>query len=136
MVGESEASKKTAPVNLADVLCEELKQIRDPEGLEKVCSLGDKNAKLANVFSAFYKQRLSALCFSGGGIRSATFGLGVVQSLAEHGLLDKFDYLSTVSGGGYLGSWLSGWIAREKVKEIERLATESTVPKDEAEASF
>lgn len=56
--------------------------------------------------------RRSALCFSGGGIRSATFGLGLVQGLARHGMLGRFDYLSTVSGGGYLGSWLTGWIYR------------------------
>ncbi len=55
---------------------------------------------------------LSALCISGGGIRSATFGLGAIQGLAKHGLLDKFDYLSTVSGGGYIGSWLSAWVTR------------------------
>ncbi|HEY8019948.1 MAG TPA: patatin-like phospholipase family protein, partial [Thermoanaerobaculia bacterium] len=54
----------------------------------------------------------SALCFSGGGIRSATFGLGLVQGLARHRMLDRFDYLSTVSGGGYLGSWLTAWISR------------------------
>ena len=53
-----------------------------------------------------------ALCLSGGGIRSATFGLGVLQGLAKHNLLDQFDYLSTVSGGGYIGSWLSAWIHR------------------------
>jgi hypothetical protein len=52
----------------------------------------------------------TALCFSGGGIRSATFALGVIQGLARHGLLKHFDYLSTVSGGGYIGSWLSSWI--------------------------
>jgi hypothetical protein len=57
---------------------------------------------------------LSALCISGGGIRSATFGLGAIQGLAEHGLLGKFDYLSTVSGGGYIGSWLTAWVNRAK----------------------
>src|SRR3954465_7508135 len=57
------------------------------------------------------KQR-SALCISGGGIRSATFALGALQGLAEHGLLAQFDYLSTVSGGGYIGSWLSAWPPR------------------------
>ncbi len=49
---------------------------------------------------------LSALCLSGGGIRSAAFNLGVLQALARHGLLAEFDFLSTVSGGGYIGSWL------------------------------
>ncbi|HEY0322012.1 MAG TPA: patatin-like phospholipase family protein [Pyrinomonadaceae bacterium] len=56
----------------------------------------------------------TALCFSGGGIRSATFGLGVLQGLARHGLLKSFDFLSTVSGGGYLGSWFSAWIHHEQ----------------------
>lgn len=57
---------------------------------------------------------LWALAFSGGGIRSATFNLGVLQGFAKKGLLSKFDYLSTVSGGGYIGSWLVSWIARNK----------------------
>ena len=50
------------------------------------------------------------VAFSGGGIRSATFHLGVLQELAEYGLLKQVDYLSTVSGGGYIGSWLGRWI--------------------------
>jgi hypothetical protein len=54
----------------------------------------------------------SALCFSGGGIRSGTFALGIIQSLAKHNLLGQFDYLSTVSGGGYIGGWLTAWIHR------------------------
>ncbi|HEX2833161.1 MAG TPA: patatin-like phospholipase family protein [Thermoanaerobaculia bacterium] len=54
----------------------------------------------------------SALCVSGGGIRSATFALGVIQGLASARILRKFDYLSTVSGGGYIGSWLSSWVRR------------------------
>jgi hypothetical protein len=54
----------------------------------------------------------TALCLSGGGIRSASFCLGVVQGLARRGLLSKFDYLSTVSGGGYLGGLLAAWIYR------------------------
>lgn len=58
------------------------------------------------------RQPRSALCLSGGGIRSGTFALGVLQGLARHNLLDKFDYLSTVSGGGYIGSWLTAWIHR------------------------
>jgi hypothetical protein len=49
------------------------------------------------------------LSFSGGGIRSATFNLGVIQALAKNNLLTWIDYLSTVSGGGYIGSWLSSW---------------------------
>lgn len=51
----------------------------------------------------------TALCLSGGGIRSAAFNLGLIQGLARLGLLDRFHYLSTVSGGGYIGGWLSAW---------------------------
>ena len=56
--------------------------------------------------------QLLGLALSGGGIRSATFGLGAVQALARHGWLPRLDYLSTVSGGGYLGSWLVALIQR------------------------
>ena len=54
----------------------------------------------------------TALCISGGGIRTATFALGIIQGLAGARILDKFHYLSTVSGGGYIGSWLSSWARR------------------------
>src|SRR6266436_6339892 len=53
------------------------------------------------------------IAFSGGGIRSATFNLGVLQALAGMGLLKIIDYMSTVSGGSYIGSWLLAWIKRE-----------------------
>ncbi len=56
---------------------------------------------------------LVGLAISGGGIRSATFALGVLQGLADLKLLSRFDYLSTVSGGGYIGGWLAAWIKRE-----------------------
>lgn len=47
---------------------------------------------------------LIGLALSGGGIRSATFCLGLLRGLAQRGLLKRFDYLSTVSGGGYIGA--------------------------------
>ena len=49
----------------------------------------------------------TALCLSGGGIRSAAFCLGALQALAAKRLLGEFNYLSTVSGGGYIGAWLA-----------------------------
>lgn len=55
---------------------------------------------------------LWGLALSGGGIRSATFGLGVLQALARHDLLGCFHYQSTVSGGGYIGAFLQGLIRR------------------------
>ena len=85
--------------------------------------------------------RFAALCLSGGGIRSAAFGLGVLQALAVHpvsaggrewdaipepeleqraknSFLAQFDYLSTVSGGGYIGSWLSAWCTRAGFQRV------------------
>lgn len=50
------------------------------------------------------------LAISGGGIRSATFALGVVQGLVRRGMLQHVDVMSTVSGGGYLGSFLSSFL--------------------------
>jgi hypothetical protein len=63
---------------------------------------------------------LMGLALSGGGIRSATFNLGILQGLASLGLLRRFNYLSTVSGGGYIGAWLINWIKRKGVDEVEK----------------
>jgi len=52
------------------------------------------------------------LALSGGGIRSATFCLGVLQALAGADLLRRFDYLSTVSGGSYIGAFLGRLFSR------------------------
>jgi len=57
---------------------------------------------------------LSGLALSGGGIRSATFALGVLEALRAAGLLSSIDYLSTVSGGGYIGAWLTANCQRAK----------------------
>ncbi|HEX8493480.1 MAG TPA: patatin-like phospholipase family protein [Pyrinomonadaceae bacterium] len=73
-----------------------------------------RDVHVSTIYSIIHEQhkRRSALCLSGGGIRSATFNLGILQGLARHGLLGEFDYLSTVSGGGYIGSWFSAWTHR------------------------
>jgi len=69
---------------------------------------------LSGFYAWVHAHPQKALCFSGGGIRSATFNLGVLQGLARHEIIEEFDYLSTVSGGGYIGGWLSAWLCREK----------------------
>ena len=50
---------------------------------------------------------LFGLAISGGGIRSASFALGLLQALHGFGAFEKFHYLSTVSGGGYIGGALT-----------------------------
>src|ERR1700722_14107356 len=89
-----------------DVLCQELDEIerrreRRPgphaERVHDDLETHDQHAQRLN---------LSALCLSGGGIRSAAFCLGVLQGLAEKHMLRQFDFVSTVSGGGFIGGWL------------------------------
>ena len=53
------------------------------------------------------------LAMSGGGVRSATYCLGAVQRLAAGGLLKHFDYMSSVSGGGYTAASLQWFWTRE-----------------------
>jgi hypothetical protein len=60
---------------------------------------------------------LVGLALSGGGIRSASFNLGLLEALnadatADKNLLRQIDYLSTVSGGGYIGSHLSSQLVQ------------------------
>jgi hypothetical protein len=89
-----------------------------------------------SFYRSLNKLNRGAVCCSGGGIRSATFCLGVAQALAgydvqakqtvlktqkiEHknSLLGYLEYLSTVSGGGYFGSWLSAWRKREGFQAV------------------
>ena len=62
---------------------------------------------------------------SGGGIRSATFCLGVFQALAKKPqgkLLERIDYLSTVSGGGYFGSFLGRLYSRKWIRNAADVA--------------
>lgn len=49
---------------------------------------------------------LVGLALSGGGIRSATLSVGMLQALAKANVLDEIDVMSTVSGGGYAGGFL------------------------------
>jgi hypothetical protein len=60
-------------------------------------------------------EALTGLALSGGGIRSATFCLGLLQGMHKLRLLRIFDYLSTVSGGGYVGGWWSAWLSRQQM---------------------
>jgi len=72
--------------------------------------------ELRHIQQQFPKADASALhglAFSGGGIRSAIFSLGVMQALQQNKMLNKFHYLSTVSGGGYIGSALT-WLLHGK----------------------
>ncbi len=111
---------------------------------EDVCKKHDQPLK-----NVLHQMKGSAVCLSGGGIRSASFCLGVLQGLGRFSrpepcfdtstgaaepnsrlqtaacfftqqkpLLDSLDYLSTVSGGGYIGSWLMAWASRTSFRNV------------------
>lgn len=60
-------------------------------------------------------KNLVGLALSGGGMRSATFNLGVLQAFSELGLLSCVDYLTTVSGGGYIGTCLTSLLSMREL---------------------
>jgi len=82
-------------------------------GSYKVCQAEINHLKKSRTVD---DDNLKGIALSGGGIRAASFSLGVMQSLAKHNKLEQFEYLSTVSGGGYLGGALS-WLWSGKWRE-------------------
>jgi hypothetical protein len=130
----SDPNEPDQPVDLGDVLLDELREIRGRRrDLGALLALDSSDQPRPPQDSRTLESKLdahadgvrrlgdvSALCLSGGGIRSAAFALGVVQGLAARGLLPRFDYLSTVSGGGYLGGFLTAWVQRRGYDAVIR----------------
>jgi Patatin-like phospholipase len=107
------------PLTWCRALEEEYRALYGVEPFDGTAPAGDpldplnNDDRLRALHHRIHERAPSALCLSGGGIRSATFALGVLQGLAQVGILDKLDYLSTVSGGGYIGGWFTAWLHRE-----------------------
>jgi hypothetical protein len=135
------------------VLVEEVESIHGvnktkEKQISKISGNGaDAADKRRILYHKLYGLDSTALCLSGGGIRSAAFALGVIQALAKHtgiagrgdansdrakepadSLLSQIHYLSTVSGGGYIGSWLSAWISRAGFAAVWRHLTRAAPP--------
>jgi Patatin-like phospholipase len=97
------------PLDLARVL-----ELEDRHFVPPMETMQGSDAdRLAAAIARCHERDRAALCLSGGGIRSASFAIGVMQGLARRNLISTFHYLSTVSGGGYAGSWLSAWLFHE-----------------------
>lgn len=79
----------------------------DPDSLRVIRGIGGE------PWVAFTPKDRFGVALSGGGIRSATFNLGLLQSLAQLGVLRHVHYLSTVSGGGYVGGFWTTWLHRQ-----------------------
>ena len=101
------------PVELNGVLWKELQAVK-PELTRDTAAPPPLEEIYNRIGRPGQQEPLSAICLSGGGIRSATFNLGVLQHLAHLGILQRFDYLSSVSGGGYIASWLQAWMHHDK----------------------
>jgi hypothetical protein len=93
----------TQTVNFKDVFRSELGAIRDRHNKLGATKIEQVN-KVTGPTTAL---ELTGITCSGGGIRSASFCLGVLQGLQFKKTLDRMDYLSTVSGGGYIGTTLT-----------------------------
>jgi hypothetical protein len=106
----------TVPMSFDVVLEEELSEI---EALRENRGVDRARLEDGTAFEKADKAGLVGLALSGGGIRSATFNLGILQGLAKFEKLACFDYLSTVSGGGYIGSWLVAWIKQTNFHEVQ-----------------
>lgn len=86
------------------------------------------------------------LALSGGGVRSATFALGLMRGLAQNkrggtggvpadqrtldadGLLGRVDYLSTVSGGGYIGGMFGRLVSSFGMARAQGLMADASSP--------
>ena len=96
------------PPQLADEEARQIQRRRDAvrgqgRGGAAAIPAGEKPPQPDNVVG---------VALSGGGIRSATFCLGVFRALARQDRIGRVDLLSTVSGGGYFGSFLGGLFVR------------------------
>jgi hypothetical protein len=125
MPDRTQATAEVAdPVELNGVLWKELQAIQ-PELTRDTAAPPPLEEIYKRIGQPGQSEPLSAICLSGGGIRSATFNLGVLQHLAHLGILQRFGYLSSVSGGGYIASWLQAWMhhdpgALDQLREFSR----------------
>lgn len=99
-------------VNLAWVLRDESKEV------ERLCDNRKAEADLEPDNHVGTPSRLG-VALSGGGIRSAAVNLGLIQALANIGILKQVHYISGISGGGYILGWLTSWIRRRGFEAVD-----------------
>jgi hypothetical protein len=142
-----DAEKTEGPFSLSHVLCDELNFINDRRSVLQKCGpmeIGKKakprldpaSLDLSEYYKEAHKLGLSAICLSGGGIRSAAFAFGVLQGLATRDVLKNFDFLSTVSGGGYAGSFLTAWVQRSGFEKVTEQLHLSSTPKQNSPIAY
>ena len=133
---KTEPSKVHLPVGSLEEL-----EFRGHQRRKEIMNLEQQCKTLeAALLRILHKMNCTAVCLSGGGIRSASFSLGVLQGLSRFSmgrlsnpaasrscadpksqrdsLMRKLDYISTVSGGGYIGCWLMAWARRVGYRNV------------------
>src|SRR6266704_2017586 len=101
--------KNDAILSFKDLYVKESRQLGDEVEAKSVSVV---TGTAGEPWVAFTPKDRFGLALSGGGIRSATFNLGLLQALAQLGVLRQVNYLSTVSGGGYVGGFWTAWLRR------------------------
>lgn len=134
---QEDPAKDTEAVSFETVLDAEMDQVEISRRYRWISQpVPPRNPGAANEpFARAEAAQLAGLAFSGGGIRSATFNLGILQALAEAKALRRFDYLSTVSGGGYIGGWFAACVKRLQGSGDDRPRVESVLAAAETHAS-
>ena len=122
--GEVPDSRMNPTVFAAEIL--EILGSRQRRGLARESkALEDRGAEISGpegpgrIWNPSIDLGLVGLALSGGGIRSSTFCLGVLQALNKAGLIKRIDYLSTVSGGGYIGAFWTCLLQRSRIEKTE-----------------
>jgi hypothetical protein len=103
--GGAPGKRKPPGLTFGEAFKEELQEVQ--KRWEQSYGSDRQGRQLTGVESPTPGHGLIGLAFSGGGIRSATINLGIAQVLHQRGVFDHVDYMSTVSGGGYLGASIS-----------------------------
>ncbi len=114
IAAQEKAYAELAEVN-AEIAAGKL-QMGSDDNVKACLAADDALTKILHLMNS------SALCLSGGGIRSASYSLGVLEGMSRlsrpggpaptQNLMDELDYVSSVSGGGYICSWLMSWVVR------------------------
>jgi hypothetical protein len=143
LVGNSPANNRPARIPVVEEMKEKVvwgirREFSGFKNVAQVDPLNNAEGEAIRKRRAHYKLEetvhATGLAMSGGGIRSATFSLGVLVALAERELLPQFDYMSTVSGGGYLGSFLSVFL-QAAAPDVGLRSTELPFKRQEGEAA-
>ncbi len=123
---DPEQSAKPMGFTFGDVFVEEMREIKRRREQTYPGSSPRLFTSLDDRVKPTVEHGLVGIGYSGGGIRSASLNLGITQALHKYGVFDHVDYMSTVSGGGYLGSSITT-LMRTREKLFTEIAGTATI---------